>query len=65
VSNLLYKELKENNMIGSIDEWNMLQLNFIRKHQYFTETARNLREVNKKQQIERLKNLLKESIEKE
>jgi class 3 adenylate cyclase len=65
VSNLLYKELKENKMIGSIDEWNMLQLNFIRKHQYFTETARNLREVNKKQQIERIKHLLKESIEKE
>jgi len=65
VSNLLYKELKENNMIGSIDEWNMLQLNFIRKHQYFTETARNLREVNKKQQIERIKKLLKESIDKE
>jgi len=64
VSNLLYKELKENNMIGSIDEWNMLQLNFIKKHQYFTETARNLREVNKQSQIDRLKKLLKESIDK-
>ncbi len=64
VSNLLYKELKENNMIGSIDEWNMMQLNFIRKHQYFTETARNLREVNKQSQINRLKKLLKESIDK-
>ena len=63
VSNLLYKELKENNMIGSIDQWNMLQLNFIRKHQYYTKTARNLREVNKQNQIDRIKKLLKSSID--
>jgi len=58
VSNTLYQELKERNMIGTIDEWNQMQLNFIRKHQYYTETARNLREVNKQSQIERLEGLL-------
>ncbi len=58
VSNSLFQELKERNMIGSFDEWNQLQLNFIRKHQYFTETALQLREVNKQSQIERLKGLL-------
>lgn len=58
VSNTLYQELKERNMIGSIDEWNHMQLNFIRQHQYHTETARNLREVNKQSQIERLESLL-------
>ncbi len=57
VSNLLYNELKERNMVGSIDEWNRLQIKFIRKHQYYTETARKLREVNKRRQIERLKKL--------
>lgn len=58
VSNTLFQELKERNMIGTIDEWNQLQLKFIRKHQYHTETARNLREVNKQSQIERLESLL-------
>ncbi len=61
VSNTLYQELKERNMIGTIDEWNQMQLNFIRKHQYHTETARNLREVNKQSQIERLESLLQYS----
>ncbi len=57
VSNLLYNELKERNKIGSIDEWNRHQIRFINKHQYYTETARKLREVNKRKQIERLKKL--------
>ncbi len=64
VSNLLYKELKENNMIGSIDEWNNLQLNFIKNHQYHTKTARNLREVNKQIQIERLKEMFNSKVNK-
>ncbi len=58
VSNMLYKELKVRDMIGSFTEWNMKQLKFIRKHQYFTDTAQNLREVNKNKQIERLEKLL-------
>ncbi len=58
VSNTLYDELKDRDMIGSIDEWNQLQVNFIRKHQYFTQTAQNLREVNKQIQIERLEKLM-------
>lgn len=61
VSNNLYHELKERDMIGSLDEWNQLQLKFINSHQYYTETARNLREVNKQNQIERLEELLKNS----
>ncbi|NPA37606.1 MAG: HD domain-containing protein [Chlorobi bacterium] len=64
VSNMLYKELKENNMIGSLEEWNMLQLNFIKNHQYYTETARNLREVNKQNQIQRLQELIEAEVNK-
>lgn len=60
VSNMLYKELHEQNLIGSIDEWNKLQLKFLSSHQYFTETANKLREVNKQTQIERLKQLIQE-----
>ncbi len=58
VSNMLYEELKVRDLIGSFTEWNEKQLAFIQKHQYFTDTAQNLREVNKNKQIERLERLL-------
>ncbi|MFW5820887.1 MAG: adenylate/guanylate cyclase domain-containing protein [Bacteroidota bacterium] len=61
VSNALYSELKEQNKIGSMDEWNNLQIRFISGHQYFTETARNLREVNKQKQIQRIRRILESS----
>ncbi|MBN2697671.1 MAG: HD domain-containing protein [Bacteroidales bacterium] len=60
VSNTLYKEMKEQDKIGSFNEWNRLQLKFISGHQYFTRTAQALREVNKQKQIERIKNLITE-----
>ncbi len=58
VSNTLYKELKEQSKIGTFNDWNKLQIKFISNHQYFTETARSLREVNKQKQIERIKKLI-------
>ena len=62
VSNALYKELKDHGMIESWEAWNKMQLKFIGKHQYFTKTAIQLREVNKKQQIERLEQVIKEGV---
>lgn len=58
VSNSLYEELSEQGKIGSINDWNKLQIKFITGHQYFTETAQNLREVNKQKQIERIKRMI-------
>ena len=58
VSNTLYEELKVQNKIGSLNDWNKLQVKFITGHQYFTETAQRLREVNKRQQIERIQSLI-------
>lgn len=55
VSNDLYRELKERNMVGTIDQWNENQIKFISAHQYYTKTAHSLREVNKQVQIERIK----------
>jgi len=60
VSNTLFLELKERSMIKSLNEWNSMQMRFITGHQYFTKTARNLREVNKQMQIERIRELLVE-----
>lgn len=58
VSNNLYLELKERSLIGSWNEWNNLQLEFINRHHYFTNTAQKLRQVNKQLQIERIRSLI-------
>jgi exopolyphosphatase/pppGpp-phosphohydrolase len=60
VSNTLYKELKEQNKIGTFNDWNKMQVKFISGHQYFTQTAQSLREVNKQKQIERISQLIVE-----
>jgi adenylate cyclase len=60
VSNTLYEELKAQDKISSLNDWNKIQVKFISDHQYFTETARSLREVNKQLQIERIQNLITE-----
>jgi class 3 adenylate cyclase len=57
VSNTLYEELKAQNKMGSLNDWNKMQVKFISGHQYFTKTARSLREVNKQLQIERIQSL--------
>lgn len=58
VSNTLFEELKAQNKITNLNDWNRMQVKFISGHQYFTATARSLREVNKKLQIERIQNLI-------
>jgi adenylate cyclase len=60
VSNTLFEELKAQNKMGSLNDWNKIQVKFISGHQYFTETARSLREVNKQLQIERIQSLITE-----
>lgn len=56
----LFKELKTRNLVDSEWVWNKRQIDFISNHQYYTLTARRLREVNKQNQIERIKQLLHE-----
>ncbi|MCB8964952.1 MAG: HD domain-containing protein [Bacteroidales bacterium] len=63
VSNMLYKELHEHGMIGTLHDWNMMQIKFIENHQYFTETARKLRNVNKNKQLENIRKWM-EQLEK-
>jgi adenylate cyclase len=58
VSNTLFEELKAQNKIGTLNDWNKIQVKFITGHQYFTNTARSLREVNKQLQIERIQSLI-------
>lgn len=58
VSNTLFAELKAQDKMRDINDWNKLQVKFISGHQYFTKTARSLREVNKQLQIERIQGLI-------
>ncbi len=62
VSNSLYRELKEMDKIGSLLDWNKLQMEFISNHQYFTRTAQSLREVNKQKQIDRISKLIDDEM---
>lgn len=55
VSNMLFKELAEQNIVTKIDDWNIMQYKFLNVHHYFTNTANRLREVNKQTQIDRIK----------
>ena len=42
----------------SLNTWNKIQVKFLSAHQFFTDTANNLREVNKQAQIERIKAII-------
>ena len=58
VSNMLFRELVENEAIeNNIEKWNNVQIEFISKHQYFTQSAKKLRDVNKHKQLENIRNL--------
>lgn len=60
VSNTLFEELKAQNKMNDLNQWNKLQVKFISGHQYFTRTAKSLREVNKQLQIDRIQSLITE-----
>lgn len=61
VSNNLYRELREHGKVGSLHDWNQMQMKFIDSHQYFTNTARRLRNVNKKSQLENLRSWMEKN----
>ncbi|MCG8580713.1 MAG: adenylate/guanylate cyclase domain-containing protein, partial [Bacteroidales bacterium] len=59
ISDNLFKELNLHNGKMTLDEWNRLQHDFIEQHTYYTSTARDLRQVNKERQLQKLKILVK------
>jgi len=62
VSGNLFRELMEHQMIeNNINKWNQIQIGFIENHQYFTETAKRLRDVNKNNQLEAIRRLVEEN----
>lgn len=54
----LQYEWKLRGKISTLREWHEIQLNFIQKHKYFTNSARQLRENGKQENIKQLEILL-------
>jgi len=57
IATSLYQELQEYASPFSVEEWNVLQIKFLNKHEYFTKTAIELRRENKWNYIRYLKDL--------
>ena len=58
ISELLFKELYENSMIDSREEWNKMQVDFLENHTYHTFFGRKERQPVKEQWLEKLRNTL-------
>lgn len=62
VSGNLFRELTEHQIIEhDINKWNQMQISFIENHQYFTESAKRMRDVNKNNQLEAIRRLVEEN----
>ena len=55
IAKKLRQELKEHDKDFSDEEWIQFEVNFLEKHQYFTETARKLRNTQKIKYLNELK----------
>ncbi len=62
VSGNLYRELRERGAIeDDVDKWNLMQIKFIEGHQYFTNSAKQMRDVNKNNQLEAIRRLVEKN----
>ena len=57
IANTLHKELIANGFPFSEKEWNNMQIKFLQKHEYYTESSLRLRRPNKLLYYEYLKSL--------
>jgi HD superfamily phosphodiesterase len=55
----LYQELIEFGVYFSPEEWNILQYKFLKKHQYYTDSAIKLRKDKKKEYLNYIKSIIK------
>ena len=58
VSQTLFSELKARGYVATENDWNLIQINFFRQHQYFTSTTKKLREEKKQQHLEMIEAML-------
>ena len=58
ISENLFKEIINNGVRLSIEEWNKMQYEFISNHTLYTDSAKKLRQVDKEGQLQKLKELV-------
>ncbi|MRS63089.1 HD domain-containing protein [Larkinella terrae] len=58
IANSLFEELKERNFVRDETAWNRIQVTFLSNHHYWTKTATNLRQANKQDRLETLKEIV-------
>lgn len=59
IGNQLFAELRVYGIVRNEDEWNAIQIRFLDKHAYFTDTAKRLRHAKKHEYLEYLKSKVK------
>jgi predicted metal-dependent HD superfamily phosphohydrolase len=59
IGNKLFHEMQMYGIIKNENEWNKLQINFLKQHHFFTQTAINTREQKKQEHLKLLKSTLK------
>lgn len=58
IGNSLYREFLEHGIVKDDEAWNRLQLSFLQDHEYFTQTALNLRKPQKITHLRQVKELV-------
>jgi predicted metal-dependent HD superfamily phosphohydrolase len=58
IGNKLFQELMSLNAIKSEQEWSRIQLVFLNQHQYFTNSPKNLRAVEKENHLQKIKHIV-------
>ncbi|MEL7533641.1 MAG: HD domain-containing protein, partial [Bacteroidota bacterium] len=58
IGNGLYREFLEHGIVKDDKAWNRLQLSFLQNHEYFTQTAQNLRKPQKITHLLQVKELV-------
>lgn len=58
ISDLLFREFKFLNVVENEEEWNRLQIRFFESHQYFTDTAIEMRKQKKEQHLAQIRKLV-------
>lgn len=57
ISNQLFKELKFNDVVSDVSQWNMIQIKFLELHQFHTLFAKKNRQPQKEKRIDELKRM--------
>ncbi len=58
IGHQLFEELKERKIVTDEESWNRIQLRFLEQHQFFTQTARKLREPHKVTRLSEIREIV-------